>query len=69
MKLTYPKDKHWTFAGAFGKWSRDVYLDFLVVPSANVEEAGFMDYTAVSRQVALKTLWLHFRGEVMPSAV
>ena len=47
----------------------DVYFDFLVVPSTNMEEAGFMTYTAASHQVAIEMLWLHYYGAVPLYAV
>ncbi|XP_069370055.1 uncharacterized protein gramd2b [Paralichthys olivaceus] len=37
------------------------------IPSANMEEAGFMIYTAASHQVANKLLWLHYWEAVMSS--
>ena len=37
------------------------------VPFANMEEAGFITFTAVSHQGGIKTIWLHFYGAVMSS--
>ena len=54
----------------FKKNVYDVYFDFFLphVPSANMEEADFMIYTATSHQMAIKTLWLHFGGAAMSPA-
>ena len=35
------------------------------VPTANMEEAGFITYTAASHQVVINVLWLHFWGAVV----
>ena len=53
----------------FGKNLFDLYFDFLFVhvPSTNMEGAGLMTSTAVSRQRAMEIFWLHFWGAVMTS--
>ena len=39
------------------------------VPSTNMEDTGFMTYTAASQQGAINTFWLHFLGEVLLSSL
>ena len=42
-------------------WNVCVYFNFFTlvhVPSTNMEEAGFMTYTAAHHQGAIETLWL-----------
>lgn len=39
-----------------------------LVPSINMEEAGFMTYTAASHQRAIKMCWLYFLGAFMSSS-
>ena len=38
----------------------NVYFHFINVPSANMEEAGFMTWTAANHQGAIKMVWLQF---------
>ena len=37
------------------------------VTSTNMEEVGFMTYTAVSHQEVIEILWLHFQGAILSS--
>ena len=47
----------------FEKTLSEEYFEFLPhVPSTNMEEAGFMAYTAASQQGAIEMFWLHYGG-------
>ena len=46
------------------------YVDFFVlvhVPSTNIDEEGFMGYTAASHQEVINAVWLHFWSLTMLS--
>ena len=45
------------------KLSLNLFYLMVHVPSSNMDEGGFMTYTAASHQGVIKKLWLHFWGE------
>ena len=55
--------KTWTYTSVstmFKKSVFNVHVTFACAPSANIEEAGFMTYTAASHQGAVKMVEHHF---------
>ena len=65
-KFTEHLDKHQSDTNYLNYVILRIFWLFRLVhlPSANVEEAGFITYTAASQQRAIQMIWLHCWGSV-----